>query len=739
MPSIHPYLVFALLLALSQSLTAQYRSTKRTADKEFELHAYNLAIRSYQRVLTYREDDQDALARLGHAYRMINELDSAKTYYARAADGRQVSAGTLLGYAHTLKMLGEYDEAERLYLAYAREENQTVGNHYANSVDFARRQARESAGYTVQRLEVNTAAPEFGPTLPRPDQLVFNSARTGTSFDGVATTRPYVAEIIRAGLVRDPVPVDYGNVGASGKVGPVSYSPDGTQVIFTRNTFTPGTRLIPEAGPVLNLFIAEVNPAGQWVNARPLPFNETISSAGYGSFAPDGESIYFASDRAGGFGGYDIYRAHRLGDGWEAYPENLGATLNSQGDEITPFYDGESIFFASDWHQGLGGFDVFRAELERRRPTQLYHMGGAVNSGRDDLGLIYDPLTRTGYFVSNRDGNDTREDLYFLSPEPSPPVAAADSLSLTGEGRPGGPKPGSPEGVNSDDAPIPYGAVRGFVSDLQTGAPIADAGVLIVERQSGRAATTRTDVNGAYFATVGENATYDISVDAAGYESMEFPVTTGTSFDPELLGNIMLLPAQATPAPARMRPDSTAGSPPPAAPAPGFAIQLASVRDRPDLSQFAAVSDYGRVYTVEENGRYKVRLGDFTDRAVALEATRQLREAGYAEAFVVAGSAPEAGAPPTAPAPAPYENEPAAPGSYRVQLGAFGQPQNFDRQRAAELGTLREETRSGLTVFLIDDIPDAAAARRIQSRARELGYTGAYALEPTPDGYRKLQ
>jgi cell division septation protein DedD len=739
MPSNLQLLVSVLLLALSQPAMAQYRATKRTADKEFELHAYHLAIRSYQRVLEYREDDQEALARLGHAYRMINELDSARQYYARAMNGRRVAAETLLGYAHTLKMLGDYEEAKRLYLAYAQEENQTVGSHYANSTDFARSQAGESAGYAIVRLDLNTAAPEFGPALPRAGQFVFNTARATDPFDGVMTTRPYLATVLTPGQLLDPVPVDYGNLEASGKVGPVSYSPDGTQVVFTRNTFTPGTRLIPEAGAVLNLFIAEVNPAGQWVNARPLPFNETVSSAGYGSFSPDGQSIYFASNRAGGFGGYDIYRAHRLGDGWEAYPENMGATLNSMGDEITPYYDGSSLFFASDYHQGLGGFDVFRAEMVRRRPSQLFHMGSAINSSRDDMGLIYDPESRTGYFVSNRLGNSSREDIYFVSPEAAPAVEPSPGAP------PAGPVAGTPEGVDVGDAPAPYGTVRGFVSNLQTGAPVPDAGVLIVDRESGRAATTRSDVNGAYFASLENNTTYDVSVDAYGFESMQFPLKTGATPDPDLFGNIMLLPVQSTTSPEEAAGDIVGGdseSPSPPAPAPiaigapaspGFAVQLASLSGPPDLEAFMDISHLGRLYSIEEGGRYKVRLGDFANRDAALEATREVREAGYAQAFVVSQAASELSS------PAPYANTPAVTGSYRVQLGAFGQPRNFDRERAASLGTLRSEVRNGLTVFLIEDIPDAATARRVQEKARAMGYPGAYALEPVGDGYRKLQ
>ncbi|NJB85624.1 cell division septation protein DedD [Lewinella marina] len=770
-------LLFLLPTLAAVPLAAQFRSEMRTADKQLELHAYNLAIESYRRALDYRSDDVEALSRLGHAHRMLNQLDTARMYYERAMADRRVDAETLLGYAQTLRGLGEYAQAEPLFAAYARETDPTVGNHYVTSTRFAQQQRNEHAGFQAERMSINSLAADFGASVPQPGRLVFNSGRADEDFDGMAGNRPYVANLAADGTASDPVPLSFGYRIENGFIGPVSYSPDGRTVLFSRNNFTPGTRMVPEAGITLTLMVADVNPEGRWTNVRPLPFNGNDFSTGYGTFAAnDDRTIYFASDRPGGYGGYDIYRASFDGRGWDAVPENVGPAVNSRGNEITPFFDGNSLFFSSDWHHGLGGYDVFRAAMEGRRPTTLYHMGAAVNSSRDDLGFLFDPTAQTGYVTSNRPaGMASSEDLYYISP-------ATGATENRPAGADNGPVTSVPEGVSADD-PVPFGAVRGYVTDIQTNLPIADATVVITRRSDSTSTTLTTDVNGAYYTSVQPYTTYDVSVDAFGYAPMNFPVTTGGGQQSDAFGNILLLPGAAggtvshpaptvgnerpaptaandrpaapAPAPRPVVTEPTGGGGPPApatydrpaaTPAPGFAVQIASVSNRPNLQQFENLSTFGRVYLQEADGRFKVRLGGYADREAAQGAAQRARDLGYAGSFVVteegapaarpspAAPAPASGTPAPPPAPAPAATQAA----FRVQLGAFGKPENFDRERAATLGTLRTEKRGELTVFFIDDLTSADQARSVRDRALEMGYPGAYALQLTDTGYRKL-
>ena len=753
-------LLLLVITGLTAPLAAQFRTEKRTADKAYELSAYTLAIESYRRALAERPDDLETLSRIADAYRMLNELDTARMYYERARQGdRRVEPATLLGYAQTLKSLGEYAQARALFEAYASEADQTVGMQYAASIDFATSQQNEAAGYQVELAPFNSSEADFGPTMPQPDRVVFSSSRIGEGFTGVADNQPYLVQRNTLGALQAPVPLSTGYLSRGASAGPVSYSPDGSRVVFTRNSFTPGTRMVPEAGIQLSLMIADVSEAGMWNNVRPLPFNGNGYSTGFGTFGADGRAIYFASNRPGGFGGYDLYRAREVNGSWETVPENLGGTVNSQGNEITPYFDGSSLYFSSDWHAGLGAYDVFRAALnDANRPSALFHLGGAVNSPRDDYGFVYDEGQRLGYLTSNRPGGRGMEDIYsvrFTEPLPTPATAAA-ATAPGGDGLATGPQAGVPEGVRVGE-PVPFGTVRGYVSDSKTNRPVSGAAIAITKRSSGQAATTQTDVEGAYYVEVEPQTVYDVEVTSEGYESISFPVTTAVDPAPDAFGNILLLPIERTyaavapPAPTVAMDAPTddtqvaVADPSPMPPvADGFSVQVASLATEPQLATYGKLAPLGEVYRVRERDRYKVRVGNFATRDEALAAAEQVQNLGYAGSFVVATQAPVAqsvtgGAPSTelAPVAAPPNTSAAGQSPFRVQLGAFSKPENFDRSAATQLGMLGQSRRDALTVFYLDGLQTISQAEAARNRAQAAGYEGAYILKLVDGNYVK--
>ena len=742
--------LFVLFIAGIGHLNAQFRAGKRTADKQFELGTYPAAIASYQRALAERPDDVEVLTRLGDAYRLINELDSARLHYERAMSNRRAAPEALLAYAQTLKSLGEYERARTLFLTYASEGEQRVGNHFAASVDFAISQRDETAGYAVTAAPFNSYVADFGPAMVGPTALIFNSARLEGAYSGVAENKPYRIEQNTLGQWQSPQELGTGYLSRSGNVGPVSYSPDGTMVVFTRNTFVPGTRMVPEAGSVLSLLIADVNEEGRWNNVRPLPFNGSGFSTGYGSFGADGNDIYFASNRPGGYGGYDLYRVRfrREGD-FEAVPENLGETVNSAGNEITPYFDGSSLYFSSDWHMGLGAYDVFRAEVNAaKRPVALYHLGGAVNSSRDDYGFVYDAGQRRGYLSSNRPGGKGAEDIYTVILTELPLLA--DAGAPVDGGGAGGPQAGAPRGV-SERAPVPYGRVRGYVSDQQTGGPVTGATVIVTDQASGQATTVQTDAEGAYYVEVEPLTAYEVEVEVPGYDPVSFPLRTEASTSPNAFGNIQLPPHReakldqvAPPAPT-VEPEQygrvPVADPAPAAPATGFSVQVANLARPPVMAEYGALEDVGPVYVSEENGRYKVRVGGFAGREEAQRAVATVAERGYTDSFITAGAPAPAPSPTAAPrtvdAPALDPSPEVALAAYRVQIGAYGNVANFNRKKAEALGELGSTERSKLTVFYIDDLATLSEAEAVRNRAEAAGFVGAYILKLVNGSYQQ--
>lgn len=785
-----------LLLAVVTPVQAQFRSEMRTADRAYELKAFNTAIESYKKALARRPTDVEALSRIADSYRMLNQMQTSHGYYQQAVRERKVEPKTILEHAHVLKALSRYEEAKQWYLLFARDHDPIVGNHYAQSCDFAMAQAGQDAGFSVQSVNANSPVADFGPSMPSPNQLVFNSARTdAASFDGQSRNKPYVAAIGLDGALQQAFELQTGYTSDAGNVGPVSYTPDGRQVIFTRNNFVSGTRMIPEAGISLNLMIADVNQDGAWVNPRPLPFNGSGFSTGYGTFSADGSAIYFSSDRPEGYGGYDVYRAKRQGQSWEAVPENLGTVVNSVGHEISPFFDGASLFFSSNWHHGMGAYDVFRAEMANGRPSTLYHMGNGINSDRDDIGFVFDPVSSKGYVVSNRIGGNGQDDIYRIARAAANPVLLVQSaqdgsflpgamvdltscggqsyatdaggryvlpalgglncdmmvsatgfqavripiqslqpdaqnivrVSLTPLG--GGVTTGP--GTTVPGGPTPPGTFRGIVTNSQTGSSIPRANVQITQRTTGAAANVLTNIDGAYIVALDPYNTYDLIISAPGYETARFPVTNNDGSDPNVLGNVTLIPnAGGTGTyPGGGQTSYTQVN--------GYSVQLASLAKQPDLGKFGNLSSLGRVYDVNTGSAYKVRMGVYNTREEAVAAAASAKGMGYAGAFIVADNGnsafPQAGgtAQPTytPPTTRPPSTGPASSGTYKVQIGAFGKPQNFDRNKAAQLGTVETTSRGALTLFMIGNLYSLDEARRVQASAKAMGYSGAFVLE----------
>mgnify|MGYP000061167920 CR=1 FL=1 len=130
----------------------------------------------------------------------------------------------------------------------------------------------------------------------------------------------------------------------------------------------------------------------------------------------DGKQLYFASNRPGGVGGTDIYVTERLPNGLWSLPVNLGAPLNTPGDEEAPFIsnDGKTLYFSSTGHLGLGEQDIFMSWWDERleRWSVPINLGPPVNSPHRELGFYLSADGRTGFFASNRPGGQGGMDIY---------------------------------------------------------------------------------------------------------------------------------------------------------------------------------------------------------------------------------------------------------------------------------------------------------------------------------------
>ena len=413
--------VVMLLAACISALSAQtpVEENLRRADTQFDLYAYNTALNSYNEVLKIDPNNAQALGRKGDCYFQLNKPGEALPFYDRAVTLGRVDNEIVFRYAQALMQTGDYIGAKRWFNFYT-DANPSVGQHYAAMCDYAVVTSQKTGMYSAKNELLNSPSADYSPAFYG-NRIVFNSSRrditrkspkgeigAGTNEIFVTQRNPEDGMLQRPGfLIADFQKSTFFNEG------PVAFSASGTKVAFCHNKYVDGTRQIAAKGMEMSLYLADVDAEGKWVAVKPFPYNGSDYAIGFPWLSEDGQTVYFASNMPGGLGGWDLYSCTYNGvtSMWST-PRNLGASVNTAGNEITPFLDGNDLYFSSDWHNGIGGLDVFRADLTNNYASNVTNLGTGVNSSRDDYGFIYDSKASMGYFTSNRSEGKGNEDIW---------------------------------------------------------------------------------------------------------------------------------------------------------------------------------------------------------------------------------------------------------------------------------------------------------------------------------------
>ena len=174
-----------------------------------------------------------------------------------------------------------------------------------------------------------------------------------------------------------------------------------------------------KGGLDVDLYISRLGENNAWSQPLRLPISDSLAWDGSPAFSADGKTLYFASNRAGGAGGIDLYRTSIDASGRFSRPVNMGRDINTPGDEMFPYVGPDAkLYFASDGHPGLGKLDVFVA-TRSGGVTRVENMGQPINSPADDFGLIYTEPAK-GFMASNRGGGKGDDDIYFFQEGPAP-------------------------------------------------------------------------------------------------------------------------------------------------------------------------------------------------------------------------------------------------------------------------------------------------------------------------------
>jgi outer membrane protein OmpA-like peptidoglycan-associated protein/tetratricopeptide (TPR) repeat protein len=155
--------------------------------------------------------------------------------------------------------------------------------------------------------------------------------------------------------------------------------------------------------------------------SAPQKLNENINTKfwePHASISPDGEYLFFTSDRDGGMGGRDIYMSKKLPNGDWGLAQNLGPNINTAHDEDGPFLhpDGKTLYFSSQGHNSMGGFDIMYVEWQEDGTwSKPQNMGYPINTTGDDV--FFNPTSdgKRGYYSSFRADGQGDQDIYMLT------------------------------------------------------------------------------------------------------------------------------------------------------------------------------------------------------------------------------------------------------------------------------------------------------------------------------------
>jgi outer membrane protein OmpA-like peptidoglycan-associated protein len=451
--------------------------------RHYDAGEYNLALTQFDKASKGNIDPARLNYYMAESYRQSNRFAEAAPFYQKAIDAKTTEPNAHLYYGYALKSEGRYPEALTQLQQFVADAPKTTTKA---TLDKARREvetlkainviAQNKSLITLKNMGgLNSQGAEFAPVL-KGDELVFTASRkdnvyknNGQPMLGLYKVKlPSTDETGATAQVGAPEKFSSNVYQGDVNEGTPAFSKDGKTMVFAR-----GNNGKRKGGLDVDLYLSRLGEGNAWSQPLRLPISDSTAWDGSPAFSGDGKTLYFASNRAGGAGGIDLYRTSIDASGRFSRPVNMGRDINTPGDEMFPYVGPDAkLYFSSDGHPGLGKLDVFVA-TRSGGVTRVENMGQPINSPADDFGLIYVNPTK-GYLASNRPGGKGDDDIYFFQEGPEPDT----TTTIVQKNPPGDLKTvryflaGT---VSSNDTPVsPLDSARVRILDDATGEPIAE-------------------------------------------------------------------------------------------------------------------------------------------------------------------------------------------------------------------------------------------------------------------------
>jgi len=480
------YITLSFVIA-SMTLSAQNSDTEK-ADRLFARFEYVDAANEYLKLAEGKKADAYVYKQLADSYFNVFNTAEAARWYAKATETQQ-DAETYYRYAQMLKADGKYAESNKQMLKFASlAPNDQRAAEFKQDPNYLPKLKSQTKLFDEKPLDINSEKSDFGAFLTNDNTLYFatarNKARKNYGWNEEPFLDLYKSTYNADGTFSEPVPVT--EINTKFHDGPATVSADGNTMYFASESFNEGDFEKDKAKKLKygQVYLYKATKDGdKWANIKALPFTSKTYSTSSPSLSRDGKTLYFSSNMPGSLGGNDVWKVAVNADGTYGTPENLGKSVNTEGNESFPFItDDNKLYFSSDGRKGFGALDVYVIDLNRG--TEAVNVGAPVNTEKDDFAFSFNTAKNIGFFSSNRGGDDN---IYLATP-----VCGVEVATL--------------------------------VKDARTGKTLADAKVSILDAKKNVIETKTTLANGEAFYSVDCNKAYVIQVTRDGYESNTFPV-----------------------------------------------------------------------------------------------------------------------------------------------------------------------------------------------------------------------
>lgn len=484
------------------------------AEQRFFAGDYQGALNMYNDVLKTKPNDANVIFHIAECQYKMGQLpqalDNAKKSKSIDAKGNE-EISLLLGKLYQAE--GNLDEALAEFTAYkaivgdGKKAKESDVDLYIAQLNTAKTLMAAAVSVSVNNATevINSEYDEKSPSITADGRtLIFTSRRPGKSSaldvegDKKYFEDVYISRWDSVSKVWSAAELLPGTINTEGHDACSSISPDGKEIFIYKNDAEGESR----GG---DIYTSKLSSSGKWGAPKSIgkPINTTYFEGG-ACISPDGNTLYFVSERQGGFGRADIYMAKRKSRTEWDMPVNIGGDVNTAEDEGGIFLaaDGKTLFFTSQGSNSMGGYDIFKTVNEGGKWTKPVNLGYPINSLGNDMSLTLALDGQTGYFASDRKGGLGDLDVYKVDLS-NYAILEKDMKRKV-----------------ADTVPA-MGILKGTVFNATDGSAM-EAEVVIYDATGAKVGSSMSNSgSGDYFFTLSTAKPYQVKIELEGYKTID--------------------------------------------------------------------------------------------------------------------------------------------------------------------------------------------------------------------------